>query len=280
MKTKIIWISSYPKSGNTWMRYLISNYFFNKTEVFDERIINNIRSFPKDTFFYPFIEKEEIISNIYATPPYWIKAQENIKTSTGNMFLKTHNSMCKLNNYSFTNEDLTSAVIHIIRDPRDIAVSYSNFTGETLDRNIKFMTSKNLVHRIDRHRSNYVPEFTGSWKFNYNSWKKSLPNTPKIIIRYEDLLNNTYREFEKVINFLSIILNFRPDPNQIKLSINLSNFKTLQNYEKNKGFFESSKHGIFFKKGKAGQWKNKLNDRQITLLEKTFYEEMKELKYL
>ncbi|MBS56998.1 MAG: hypothetical protein CMP16_03890 [Rickettsiales bacterium] len=280
MKTKIIWISSYPKSGNTWMRYLISNYFFNKDDGFDEKIINNINNFPKDAFFHPFIKKEEIFSNIYSSPPYWIKAQENIETSTGNIFLKTHNSMCQLNNDSFTNEDLTSAVILIVRDPRDVVISYSNFTGETIDQNIKFMTSKKLVHRIDRNRGNYVPEFIGSWKFNYLSWKKSLPNTPKIIVRYEDLLNNPNREFEKVIRFLSLILNFRIDPEQIKLSVNLSDFKTLQSYEKNNGFFESSKHGVFFREGKTQQWKKKLNNRQIKLLEKTFYEEMKELKYL
>ena len=134
MKTRIIWIASYPKSGNTWVRYLLSNYFFNEKGIFNDKIIQNIQRFPSDIFFDPLIERKKIISDIYSSPPYWIKAQENIKTTTGNIFLKTHNAMCKLKNYSFTNEDITAAVLYIVRDPRDIVVSYSKFIGDSYDR--------------------------------------------------------------------------------------------------------------------------------------------------
>ena len=94
---KIIWISSYPKSGNTWVRYLIANYFFNKDKIFDQSIIENIKKFPDSLNSYKHIinqKKEELLNNPYNISKYWIKSQEQMEVQKGNItFLKNHNAL-------------------------------------------------------------------------------------------------------------------------------------------------------------------------------------------
>ena len=72
---KIIWISSYPKSGNTWMRYLLSNYFYNFSKKFDQRIINNIKKFHTDNLFKTNENSFAVKNNPYEISKYWIKTQ-------------------------------------------------------------------------------------------------------------------------------------------------------------------------------------------------------------
>lgn len=280
MSAKIIWIASYPKSGNTWMRFLLCNYFFNSNNKFNIEIIKKIRKFPSDLFLRPFLTKSQLISDPYCTPPYWIKAQQNIQTSDNAIFLKTHNAMCKLNGDLFTNEILSHAIIYIVRDPRDLVISNSYFTGNDFDQTISFMTSKKMVYRNSEHKKLFVPEFIGSWSFNYNSWNKTLITVPKIFIKYEDLLKNTTLELKKVIEFLSKIINFKVDHKKIDMSVDLSKFDKLKKYEQKKGFIESSDKNIFFRKGEKNQWKNQLSNTQIKKIENEFKKEMKFLGYL
>ena len=108
---KIIWISSYPKSGNTWMRYLIANYFFNSERIFNQKIIKNIKKFPMDVLLKKISTKNELIENPYNISKYWIKSQELMKIKKGNVaFLKNHNALVSINKQDFTNEK------HVTRD--------------------------------------------------------------------------------------------------------------------------------------------------------------------
>jgi len=101
---------------------------------------------------------------------------------------------------------------------------------------------------------------------------------PRIIIKYEDLINNTFETKLKIIKFLSKILNFKVDTNHIKYSIEQSDFKRLQEIENNQKFHEST--NTFFNSGKIGQWKNILSPKQISKIENFCKDEMKELGYL
>ena len=95
--SKIIWISSYPKSGNTWMRYFIANYFFNNIRINDPNIIKKIKAFPNAEILRKISSKDEIIDNPYDISKYWIKSQELIKIANGNIcFLKNHNALANI----------------------------------------------------------------------------------------------------------------------------------------------------------------------------------------
>ena len=105
------------------------------------------------------------------------------------------------------------------------------------------------------------------------------PLQPKFVkVKYEDLINNTFETKLKIIDFLSQILNFKVDTNQINYSIEQSDFKRLQGIENNQKFHEST--NTFFNSGKIGQWKNILSPKQINRIENFCKNEMKELGYL
>ena len=127
-------------------------------------------------------------------------------------------------------------------------------------------------------KNQYDIEILGSWKFNYFSWKNGVSNVPRILIRYEDLLKNTFETKLKIISFLSEILKFSVDEEQIKFSITQSDFNRLKRLEEIKNFSESS--GRFFNTGKIGQWKKKLSFEQTKKIENFCRDEMKELNYL
>ena len=277
---KIIWISSYPKSGNTWTRYFLSNYFFNKQKInSDFNILNKIDKFPPYKILQKLLSEHEIKESAYNISKYWHDIQLEItKEKEDFIFLKNHNALVSVEGRSLTDERFSLAFIYLVRDPRDIAVSYSNFDKTlSIDKAIERITSENLYCHVTKKFPLDV-EILGSWKFNYNSWKSGVAEVPRIVIKYEDLINNTFEIKLKIVNFLSNILNFKVDTNHIKYSIEQSDFKRLQGIENNQKFHEST--STFFNSGKIGQWKNILSPKQIRRIENFCKNEMKELGYL
>ena len=277
---KIIWISSYPKSGNTWTRYFLSNYFFNKQKInSDFNILNKIDKFPPYKILQQLLSEDEIKESAYNISKYWHDIQlEIIKEKDDFVFLKNHNALVSIEGRNLTEERFSLAFIYLVRDPRDIAVSYSNFDKTlSIDKAIDRITSENLYCHVTKKFPLDV-EILGSWKFNYYSWKTGVAEVPRIIIKYEDLINNTFETKLKIIKFLSKILNFKVDTNHIKYSIEQSDFKRLQEIENNQKFHEST--NTFFNSGKIGQWKNILSPTQINRIENFCSDEMRELGYL
>ena len=282
MMQKIIWISSYPKSGNTWIMFLIANYFFNIERKDNFEIVNkNIIKFPPASLIKKFTTKKELIENPYNISKYWLKAQEQAKINKGNVaFLKNHNALVSVNGNEFTNENFSLASIYIIRDPRDVVVSYAHYSNLAFDKVIQNLCDKNLYYNLTDYHDFPDIEILGSWKFHYISWRDGVPNMPKIIVRYEDLIKDSYSCFYKIINFLSKILNFKLDEEQIKFSVENSKFEKLQNNENKFGYIKNNSNTNFFHSGKIQQWKNILNKSQIKTIENTFKEEMELLGYL
>jgi len=277
---KIIWISSYPKSGNTWVRFFLSNYFFNKKKInSDFNILKKIDKFPPYKILQKLSIENEIKESAYNISKYWSDIQQKITVKEEDfIFLKNHNALVSIEGRNLTDQNFSLAFIYLVRDPRDIAVSYINFDKTlSIDKSIERITSNNLYCHVSKKYPLDV-EILGSWKFNYYSWKSGVPEVPRIIIKYEDLINNTYQTKLQIINFLSNILNFNIDKNHIKYSIEQSDFKRLQEIERNKKFHESS--NTFFNSGKIGQWKNILSIEQKTKIENFCKDEMIELGYL
>tara|TARA_B100000242_G_C42993446_1_gene461293 strand:+ start:439 stop:1212 length:774 start_codon:yes stop_codon:yes gene_type:complete len=223
----------------------------------------------------------KIKENLISSSKYWIPSQENWEISNGNVvFLKNHNANVRINNNSFTNNKLSLAVIHIVRDPRDVVISFSHFLNKDYDWVIEKMCNDNYWTFFDQGNKTF--DLISTWKTNFLSWTE-VKGVPRILIRYEDLISSCYIEFTKIMKFLSEILNIEIKEERILFCIEKSKFEILSKYEKDNKFSENNEiknYSKFFRKGEVGQWRKNLNKKQILRIENTFFDEMTNLKYL
>ena len=236
----IFWIASYPKSGNTWLRALISSYYYSKDGVFHEKIIKNIGQFPEKKHFTSFNYDPKIVTD---TTRFWIKAQEKINEDKKLRFFKTHNVFGTLNNQNFTNKENSIGCIYIIRDPRNIITSLKNHYELDDDSALKWMTRENnFIYDVEKlDRDGYSDfQFISSWSTNYKSWKVQ-KKIPIKIIKYEDLLNKTYAVFMDVVKFINNTTNNKEkiSKDKLKNSVNSTLFDKLKNNEEKYGFSEA-----------------------------------------
>ena len=135
----IIWIASYPKSGNTLIRAILTSLIFSEDGIVDFKNLHRINNFSNGFFFKKFISSYE---NILETSKYWIKAQEELNKNKKLKFFKTHNAFCTINGNAFTNANNTAGCIYVVRDPRNIITSYKNFEKKTYEEILNHMKNK------------------------------------------------------------------------------------------------------------------------------------------
>ena len=234
----IIWIASYPKSGNTWLRSLLSSYYFSKDGSFDLSLLDKIKSFPNVNYFKNYPDK---FSNPEDTSKYWIEEQKKINNKDKKLFfLKTHMAVCKINNNSFTDNINSLAGVYILRDPRNVITSISHHYQISLEEAYEFMTDdrRAIIEKVGQRYLGFQPIF--SWATNVKSWVEN-KKFPVLVIKYEDLIDDTYLTFEKVIDFINKISNLESIFNKEKgkNSVKNTNFNILQKLENNYGFKEA-----------------------------------------
>ena len=279
----IIWLASYPKSGNTWLRSLLSSYYFSPDGNFDFNLLNNIEQFPAPKYFKDVLDK---IVNPEDYSKYWIQKQIEINNDNKLRFFKTHAAMCKINDKPFTDNKNTLGAIYIVRDPRNLITSLSHHFQLNLEESLEFMKSERKVlgEREKTDFKTFVPIF--SWRFHIKTWSENkLFKT--IIIRYEDLTNETFYTFKKVIEFINKLTNSRQKFNKEKAKKVIINcdFKKLKDLEKKRGFSEAmtkknSKEKInFFNLGKENNYKKLLKESFIIKMNDLFQEELVKYNY-
>ena len=273
----IIWIASYPKSGNTWVRSFLTSYLFNTNEKFNLRLLDKIDQFPR---LKNFVDINEDPQNLLDISKLWITAQNRINLSNKITFLKTHHAICTIQNNPFTDRDNTLGAIYIVRDPRDVAISYSSHRDSSYKEIIEGMISEKMQTVLVDDKKERALALIGNWSENYNSWK-NFNLKKKIIVRYEDLVNKPFENFLKIIEFLNSLYDFKINKDKIHECIKETSFSNLQSLEKKYGFKERiSKKELFFRNGKTNQWRQKLDKEDVMKIENAFKNEMKELGYI
>ena len=282
----IIWIASYPRSGNTWVRSFLSTYMYAEKNSSVFKNIKKIINFPNISHFKGIFEinkftqeeqkdKKKKDKKKFEISKYWIAAQKKINLSNEVTLLKTHNFGGSLEGNEFTNSENTSAVIYIVRDPRSVAVSNAHHNSISYDQSISDLFDEKIFATNEGN----LLEFRSSWKVNYLSWKRR--SCPRLIIRYEDLISDQYQYFKKILNFINDFKKINIDELKIKETIELCKLESLSKLEDQIGFEEKlKKEKKFFRKGLVDEWKSQLNKDQIEKIENAFFDEMRELKYL
>ena len=288
---KIFWLASYPKSGNTLFRAIISSLFFSKDGEFNNKLLNFIELF-ETCARLKFLEEEnpkdmERIHDLKIISKYWLEMQSekrlNLKESF--CFVKTHSALISLLGNDFTNKESTRGLIYLVRDPRDIAISWSKHRNKSIDNTINFMLDGTAsIAYTDRellNNQNLKPlQYTSRWDINVKSWE--FLQVPKMIIRYEDLIENKKNNIIKITEFFFKEYGFS-FPNldeKIKNILKTTDFNFMKKQEEKYGFPEALSHSRFFSVGKKNQWKNKLNLQQIKKIEDGFKEVMTKYNYL
>ncbi len=277
----IIWIASYPKSGNTYIRSFLSAYYFSKDGNFNFELLKNIKHFPNVEFFEePFEGAEQASKN-------WLIAQKMIKDKKKVFFLKTHSCLGLFKGKPFTTPEYSLGGIYIVRDPRNVITSVKNHFSLDEEGAYKFITDINTNAKELYSKDYRTWVLLSNWSNHYRSWVKS-KNFRKLLIKYEDFEDNKYRTFRDIIIFVNTLMNNteRVDEAKLEKAIESTNFNVLKNKEKNEGFEEAAyskdeqKKKVFFNLGFNNRWKNLLNDDMRKKIENEFNSEMKELNYL
>lgn len=279
----IIWLASYPKSGNTWLRSLLAAYYFSKNGKFNFELLKNIGQFPSPGHFKDY---NEAFLGPTDTAKYWIKEQEKINSDNKVRFIKTHNALCKFNGNSFTNNKNTLGVIYIIRDPRNVITSLTNHYEISFEAAFDFMTEKKKAI-YEKEGQNYIgfnPLF--SWSLHLKSWADNILYST-LVVRYEDLEMKTFNTLKRVINFISTISKSKEKfiSEKALSSVRSCEFDKLKKLENQEGFHEAmisktnNKKINFFNLGKKNNYKNLLNQDLINKLNLEFQNEIKKYDY-
>ena len=278
---KIIWISSYPKSGNTFLRAMLSAYFYSEDGIFKQHYLKNIAEFPRDFF-------ELKPSNNFSSE---IEQYETIqkKISSTNekiIFLKTHLANLTVNKIIPTiNKDYSMCAIYIVRDPRNVILSLKNHYNLGIKECLNFlMNDKNFISIQNKDLSKgYTPIL--DWSSNYSSWKKQ-QNINTVFIKFEDLVFDQEKTFIYILNKLRKFINLEIDQKKIENIIKTTKFKYLRQLEEKEGFIENKIMGIqnnnrfFFNKGGEQNFNKDLNKNIIDEVNKKYKELLLELNYL
>ena len=276
----IIWIASYPKSGNTYIRSFLSAYFFTNTGNFDFKLLKNIEQFPDKQFFNGFID------NIDDASKSWLSIQKDLIKTNKTRFLKTHSAFISFNNNQFTNAETTLGSVYIVRDPRSIVTSIMNhFSMDQFEAAEMLFDEDRGIKSSDGNLATY--SFLSSWCNHYNSWN-NLKTIKSILIKYEDLEKSNEEIFSNLIRYINNLIgsNEGIDHQKFIKALETTKFSFLKKKEGEEGFIESvysksKDHKIpFFNQGFKNDWEKVLEKKVLDKIEKKFYKEMKLLGYL
>ena len=272
----ILWIASYPKSGNTWVRSFLISYINNSNKPFEFDDLDKIKTFPGNNEIN-FLRNKCGGFRLVDMAANWNFFQTQINKNKKINYLKTHNALCTLNNLDFTDKNNTIGVIYVVRDPRDVVISYSNHLKLNLDQTFNLMNNELFIEKTN----DLLPRtLLGKWSQHFNSWK-SFNGVKKIFVRYEDLIDDPELNFYKIVKYLNDIIGLEVNKEQISRSINDVSFSRLSKLEGKLGFRENPNDRMinFFRVGKKNQWKTELPDTLKRKIENKFQKELVELKY-
>ena len=282
----IIWLSSYPKNGNTWLRALISAYYYSDDGFFlGDQNLQNIQQFP--------VKKNLEGFNFDPRKPgdsarFWIPAQEKLNMDRKVKFLKTHSALVKLGQNEFTNKKNTLGCIYIVRDPRNVIDSMSRHFQIDHDKALSVMQDENNFTYDFKKTDDYSDfQFISSWEKNYQSWKNNRL-IPIKFLKYEDLLKETFFVFKEIVEFIDELINNKSGFNREKAknAVKSTSFENLKKIEENQGFSESiiarkdKKIIPFFHLGPKNDWKKNFDNKFIEKINNIFQKNLNELNYL
>ena len=263
----------------------MSSYLYTNDGKFEFNLLQNIDLFPSKKYFAEYSKE---LKHPVDTTKFWISAQNKINLSKKIILLKTHNALCTIDGNIFTNKANTLGCVYIVRDPRNVITSIKNHYEFDINKSLEFLTNKRKFIFDNQNVYDFGDtQFIGSWSEHYKTW--NIGNSfPVKLVRYEDLMNETYDTFKSILHFLNSLADnhFQFEKKKLQECIKSTQFHVLKKKEIEKGFHEavkskkSDKMLRFFNLGEANQWYKILDKTIEQKIRKVFSNEMKELNYI
>lgn len=272
---RIVWLASYPKSGNTWVRGFLAAYQSGALAVdinalgaghaawrpaLDEWLGLDTAHFRRD-------ELRSLLPSAY---------RQCSVQSRQMVFLKTHDCWCLTDKGEpVFPAEATHGVIHVVRDPRDVAVSVSHHWGVDLPSAIQRINDSAYWTALEADNPQ-IPQFLSDWSTHAQSWMDA--NLPCLRLRYEDMLQDPLACFRGVLTFVGWPI----DESRLAQAVQACSFERMQAQEQSQGFRErlASATAGFFRQGQAGGWQRVLSHEQAACIEQCHAHVMCELGYL
>lgn len=274
MKNSIVWLASYPKSGNTWLRIFLANYLANAREPLN---INEVQKFgfgdSTPQRYQQVAMKPVDTGDPNVTLPLRHGVLQSIVANNADVnFVKTHNIRSTAMNFELIPAKFTRAAIYVVRNPLDMVLSYALHYGLTTEDAVKHIGSSLNANSPD---ATTTWQFLGSWSEHVKSWSH-VTQYPVLILRYEDMLDDARTSFGKVLKFIGVT----PEPERLDRAIRFSSFDELSKQEETTGFIEQSpKNKKFFNSGKSGRWRDELSEDLVKTVRRDHKRMMKTYGY-
>ncbi|SLN37574.1 Sulfotransferase domain protein [Roseovarius litorisediminis] len=262
---RIIWLASYPKSGNTWIRSLLAHYFMPAGMAPD---INNLRKFTTGDVRQDFFDAAAGKPFRGETIEEWANIRQKAirliaASKQGSHFVKTH---CQAVNYlgaDLIPPEVTQGAIYLIRNPFDLAPSFARHQSADIDAAIERMANPDSVMGTETG----IYDALGRWDDHIKSWTTA-PGLPRYVIRYEDMLD---KPAKTVRSLLEKFLSVKFDNPRLARAIKANSFEAMKKQEETLGFSEKPR-GMksFFAKGQAGVWREDLTPEQVARIREHF----------
>jgi len=273
---KLVWIASYPKSGNTWVRAFLHNYIRQTDAPYD---INRLADLTASDVNAPRYQRYDerppsqySIADVQRMRP--LVHRDLMALDRTLVFVKTHNARLVVADAPLITPTYTAGAIYILRDPRDVAVSYSAHLGRPLDEVIALMANPAAA---TGGTDTAIYELLSTWSVHVESWTRTA-DPYVLVLRYEDMLTTTALVFERVITWLAS----PPAPERLARAIRFSAFDELRAQEQAKGFSErvAESTAPFFGAGRAGGWRDVLSAAQQARIERDHGAMMQRFGYI
>jgi len=253
----INWLVSYPKSGNTWMRMLLANYFGETEQAQDINragILHGIAASREHFDRALGISSSDLSAAEVAGLRPHVHAHLAAQADRP-IWIKVHDAQQAIGDDWLFPPRSSHAVVYLIRHPLDVAVSYAFHTGQSVAGTVDTMCRSDTV--IAERSPHQLPQRLGSWSDHVASWVDQA-GCPVCVIRYEDMLADPAGQLARAIACGRPGL--RIDPLRIAHAVEQSRFDRLQAAEDAHGFRErSEKSPRFFRRGLANAWHEHLN---------------------
>lgn len=253
----LVWLASYPKSGNTWLRAFLANYFLQSSVPVS---INEMRKISFGDSSAPAYSELSGRDHQTLSPAQVVAIRErHLQRVSGRgdvNFVKTHNANIRIAGRWLIPARLTRGAVYIIRDPRDLVISYADHFGLDLAGAAAAIARPgNMVPSNSRT----VIQFLGSWSEHVRSWTRSR-DFRVLVLRYEDMLTDPRGAFEKVLRHIGAPI----DAQILAEATGRASFEALAAQEEAQGFRErGATQARFFRRGTAGQWRDALSEAMV-----------------